>query len=259
MSNYTSPYKSPYQIPYGTGAAASASTLADNLAAYFSWDNGATTDSTENVTTSTEVSFLFSGTGVVAPTTNGAAYDNSNGARIAISHAQLPLDDNSWTISAWAKRDFSTGFRHVMGQASSAGGSGRSVTTWYLGTNFDGGAPARFEFVNTSNATCGQCTDSGATWNDTNWHHFFISFNRDTAEMLLKQDGRTAITATANTGTPKTAGHSLKLFDSHAYYLAGGMDETAIWTGVVLDPSVGDWLYNSGSGRTYSEVIAYEL
>jgi len=258
MSNYTSLYKSPYQTSYGTGAA-SAPTLADNLAAYFSWDSAATTDSTGNVTASIEAGTLSAATGIVAPTTNGAASSTSGTGRVQVTHTQLPLDDNSWTISAWAKRDFSTGQRHVMGQASSAGGSGRSVTTWYLGTNIDGGAPARFEIVNTANGVCGQCTDSGATWNNTSWHHFFISFNRDTAEMLLKQDGRTAITATANTGTPKTSAHSLKLFDSHAYYLLGSMDETAIWNGVVLDPSVGDWLYNSGSGRTYSEVIAYEL
>ena len=252
----STPYKSPYQIPYGTGGAAAA-TLADNLAAYFSWDGGAGTDSTGNITLTEDGSFSSAATtGVVAPTANGAT--TLTAGRYLAPHASLPLDDGSWTISCWAKRDFSTGYRHVMGQVADSG-SGRSVMTWYLGTNVDGGAPARFEFINTSNAVCGQCTDSGATWNDTNWHHFFISFNRDTAEMLLKQDGRTAITATANTGTPKTAAHGLKLFDTGGYGLRGAMDETAIWTGVVLDPSIGDWLYNSGSGRTYSDTIAYEL
>jgi hypothetical protein len=101
----------------------------------------------------------------------------------------------------------------------------------------------------------GTVTNTTAIASDSTWY-FFVAEHDPTANTL---------TLAINNGTPASTSHSAGAFVSTSTFRIGGGDFLNPWDGMVdqvgfwkrtLTTDEKTWLYNSGAGRTYAEIVA---
>jgi hypothetical protein len=229
----------------------------DNLVAYWSLD-----EASGNAIDAHAAYDLTETSGTIASTTGkvGNARDFESGDtehfRIADT-ADLRIADKAITIAGWVNAESFGANRDIFSKFETTTGGVAEYLFAYQNS------PARFRFVvydAAAGTTATQATadnfgaPSTATW------YFIVAWHDPTADQIA---------ICVNDGTPDTAAHAGGVRVSAAPLLMGarwnGTSETLHWDGLidefgfwnkVLSASEITWLYNSGNGRSYADIVA---
>jgi|GEM_PF-2546910 len=182
----------------------------------------------------------------------GAAYEGNNVNRyLAVGDdAALRPHADGFSCAFWCK-DPSTGMAAVdKGAALNAG----PTAEWGFKTSNGTSGVNRFAFYN-SLGTPFIAQDTVRT-DDGSWHLIFGVYDPVAGTVAVQSDLNTEVT-TAFTGTPRTGEtNDLNIGRSTGAlaYFSGDIAQVLIFSGYALTSADRTWLYNSGSGRTRSEI-----
>lgn len=158
------------------------------------------------------------------------------------------------TLMAWFNRSGAPGINEgLFGKASS--GVGRDFFLLCPSAN----NRIRFHCVNSDSSDTVNLEETGAALaNDGTWYLVFAWFDPSSNLCKLQLNNGT-IRSDTLTGTPRNTSTTLMISadNNHSFLGAwtGQIDDLAFWRRVLTDEER-DWLYNSGAGRTYAEVVA---
>lgn len=238
--------------------------LKTNLVAWWALDeasNGTGAVSradSQGANTLTDNNTTASGTGVKG---NGADFEADNAEYLSIAdNAAVSMGDIDFTLAGWAKFESApanTQSRTLLAKWNYSANKREYALQW---ERQDGSARNHIVFKVSSAGTGATATalnastlglPSTATW------YFIVAWHDATANTLNIQ---------VNNGTVDSTAHNSGAFDSDStllvgtfgapdagQYMDGILDEMAIWKRK-LTPAERTWLYNSGSGRAYSEI-----
>ncbi|MBL8091411.1 MAG: hypothetical protein KF758_02410 [Anaerolineales bacterium] len=179
---------------------------------------------------------------------NSAEFNGTNQSLQVSDNSSISMGNNDFTIGGWVNIDTLTHLRALMGKGPS---NGANVGYEYI-LEYDPG-PNEFWFSVGNGTTYGSITDftpSTSTW------YFLVAWHDSANDMLYLQ---------VNNGTPASASYSSGSYDSshnlfigkaggyNGGYMDGLIDEAFIYKRVLTEGER-TWLYNSGDGRTYSDL-----
>lgn len=194
-------------------------------------DSHGSNDLTDNNT-------VGSATAVVS---NGADFEASNSEHLSItdgSQTGLDLTGGSFSWNFWWKPE------SISRQFFIAKASGAGYTLEYNGGSW-------FLFCND-----GSSTETSISGSMTAGNQYMITVTNDGANWELFING-----SSQGTNTTRTPGNSSATLyigsqtTGTALYIDGVMDELAVFDDVLTSAEI-TWLYNSGSGRSYSDLTA---
>lgn len=178
---------------------------------------------------------------------NGASFDPAGTEYLdsATTYgAAVGSSVTSFSVSFWFKTDV----------------TGSNDGMFYIG-NFSG-SHGEFNVHNGSGNNLVTSIDGASTtWSFTHsdtasWHHYAFAYNG--SSVTIWYDNVKQHTASAYSTTLNFSGLKLVLggyFDNRFLH-DGGLDEVSVYTGKAFSDAEVTWLYNSGSGRTYSDLTA---
>jgi hypothetical protein len=229
----------------------------DNLIAYYSLDEGSGNaidahGSNDLTDTNTVGASATAKQGTSRDFATGAPGDYFNLA----DNADMGLgSDDAFTWAGWARNrtDFQSG-TVVFGKWSSGGGNDGAYSLYIKGANF------RYTFAIANGSSVTEVSDTTVfptpaetwafivCWHDPSADKIFIQVNNDATPDEAAWSGGTHSSET----NPFRLGH-----DSGAYGGSwdGLLDEWGFWKRV-LTSDERTWLYNSGSGRSYANIVA---
>lgn len=224
----------------------------DNLVSYWSLDeaSGNALDA-KGTNTLTDHNTVGSTTGVVS----GA---RSFGSPKYFSHADnadLSLGtDTPFSFAFWAKSPSDSSSCGLITKAVSGPDSSAGYVLW-IDTS-----PGWLEFV------VGNGSSSAVVSGDTNFTfvnppfdvwHFVVAWHDPSGDTINFQiDDGTVRTTSWSGGTQDEGGEfQLGNFSSWTFPWKGSMDEVGFWK-KALSATERTWLYNSGSGRSYADIVA---
>jgi hypothetical protein len=223
---------------------AGANLLADLLAAWELEDDGNDSHGENHVVTN-QNTVTFSGT--------SADFERSSSQMLIyadVSGLRL-TDTHDWTIETWASFE-STGTRQVL-----HGKDTGSNSEWYLYLH-ESDAHLYFETYTGSGASGPQSLEAstfGAVSTAT-LYQVMVQYDSTNNQMGIQINNGTldtlgsVTTIFTSTGPPKLGG------DSFGDYFDGQLKWTRIWKRLLTSPEK-SFLYNSGTGRTYTEIAAF--
>lgn len=145
------------------------------------------------------------------------------------------------TISMWIKADTTTsndGLLNIGSFASSQGVFNFNISgTNKINTTVNGAPQTVIAFSNT-----------------TNWHHLAVQYRGTTVAVWL--DGVEKFDEAAASGSSiNCSGLDFIVggYFSSSFCFDGGIDEVGVWSSVLTDDNI-TWLYNSGAGRSYTDI-----
>jgi hypothetical protein len=207
----------------------------DDLSSPATWvDSHASFDLTKNGT-------VTSTTGNVA---GGADFDKSTDylANAAVSNT---LHQSSFTAGCWVSLDASGVGEAVINQW------GTTLATRHWMIDKTSGNSWRFIMKDSSDVNYDALSDSTVT--DTNWH-FVVGVRGDDDVLRLYIDGvLQADTHSVASITENTTDQDLWMGRNSNSYSDSQMDEAFVYTRALTEAEI-LWLYNSGSGRAYSDL-----
>lgn len=172
-----------------------------------------------------------------------ADFDDTNSEHFTISDSAFTAYTDDLTIAAWIEVDDASGYQMV-------------ISKWMWGSNeyrldfnYNGGSP-KFEWwwapslkVEKSVATMTGVWYFVVVWRDATGDRIYIQVN----------DGVASNYYHADISNNLASGSVLYFGRSDGTYYDGRQDSVAIWRRV-LSSAERTWLYNSGSGRNYSDI-----
>lgn len=167
------------------------------------------------------------------------------------SNSDLSLGaDEAFTWAGWAKSD--DGFNDFAGiVCKSASGQSGNDTGYRLWTN----AAYRYEF-SVANGTSTATVDPGGYVDPTVWRFIVVDHDPVANEIGLQIDNGTRFTTSWSGGTQNESAALFLGYDQFSEsFWDGLLDEWGFWK-KVLTPTERTWLYNSGSGRSYADIVA---
>lgn len=200
-------------------------------------------------------------TGSVGTTTgkvSGARdYGSSNsGYFSSTDNADLSLaSDTDFTIALWwqAFSDPNSSGWSLLTK-SSGEGSGTEYSIY-----FDGGTSGQklsFRVGNGSSSAQALSESPYGVFFDTNWHFGVFSHDSVANTLSVQIDGRAAVTTAWSGGTQDgSAAFQLGAYTAWSLNWHGLLDEVGFWK-KTLTPTECTWLYNSGNGRSYADIVA---
>lgn len=150
---------------------------------------------------------------------------------------------HSWSAQMWGKAEgFFDGFGHV-----------NSVNGSYYGEcgvygNGDGTVVAFIQI--------GDIYIEAAPVSGNVFHHYLFVADAESQQGRIYIDGALAISDTAATPWATPANGTRTTWNGSKDNVSSVIDECAVWT-EAFDLTVAQWLYNSGSGRTYDDLADY--
>jgi hypothetical protein len=214
----------------------------DNLISYWSMDeaSGSAIDA-HSTNDLAENAAIAAGSGKVSGARDLEAGGGGNYFSIA-SNASLQTGDIDFSFACWINPE---------SFSDSAVVAGKGNSEWYI--NFATGASndeIRFVTRNTTVVTWGTPL-STATW-------YFVAggYNTTNNDIWISIDGGTPVTNTENTG-PTADGTQFVIGEYPplaGVYFDGLIDEAGFWKRDIRSDL--SWLYNSGSGRSYADIVA---
>lgn len=176
--------------------------------------------------------------------------------RRTTAHTAFQVGDVDFTIAAWVNVDLITS-RHAI-FTKYGGGSNREYLLEYHNT-----APSnRFSFWVTSNGTNGRTVGTNAVNSDNagnvladTWYFVVAWHDAVNNELSIQVDNGTPNTISYSSGVfVGTANPNIGAAGDGILVHDGFIDQLGFWNGRVLDADDRSFLYNSGSGRAYSEL-----
>lgn len=212
-----------------------------NLRAWYSLDetSGTRADSHTNSYDLTDNNTVGYSTGVVS---NAASLASASSESLSRSGTDLSPGDTSWSICGWLKTTSVSGNQAVLGKDAAPN---REYALLLIGSTlraafFD--ASGNFNFVD-------------ATVSANTWYFFAAGYDAGTNKGFLAINGA----AKSETGTfsPYASATSeamyLGFWFQAGWRFDGELDEIGFFDAVLSDDEI-DWLYNSGSGRSYGDL-----
>lgn len=158
------------------------------------------------------------------------------------SNNDLNTGNVDWTIAFWFYADSVTGTQFLV--SKDAGSSNRQYRIDLNSTTL------RFFTFTATNSVAGTVNWGSAISTGT-W--YFVEAYHDAGNDLvgLRVDGGTPVSAACT--TPGTGSAYFGIGHGETSYFDGRIDEVVMWKRLLIDDER-TWLYNSGSGRTYSDI-----
>jgi hypothetical protein len=215
----------------------------DSLISYYSMEdaaNGNAADAHGSNTLTDNALNVGSATGKVS---NARDFEKGLNAYLyAASNASLQTGDDNFSFACWINVESFNDSQVVAGKGDSE---------WYI--NFGTGAgndDIRFVTRNTTVVTWGTPL-STATW-------YFVAggYNTTANDIWISVNGDMPVTNTENTG-PTADGVEFRIGQypgGGALHFDGLIDEAGFWKRDIRSDL--SWLYNSGSGRSYADIVA---
>ena len=183
---------------------------------------------------------------------NAADFERSTSEYLSIAdNAALSFADEDFTIGAWVKPEsYNAQNAGIMGKYSIIGGDLEYELYYSAGA-------AKFKFIvsndGTASAEAISTTGSVATGS---WHFVVGWHDSVNNEIGIQVSGGTDFTTAHTTGVNDGAlNFNIGQRAGGLNYWDGLVDEAFVY-GRVLTSDERTWLYNSGSGRTYSDIIS---
>lgn len=196
--------------------------------------------------------------GTMASTTGKvgtAASFNGSSFLYASDSATLSVGDIDFYISGWVYIGNDTGSNRYIAFKGIDGSSSRA---WALYLNGAVGAQrARFQVWNTgmgSNATVTASTFGNLSINT--WY-FVEAWHDATANQIGVAVNRTENTTAWSNGVNDDTGDFKLGALGFSNYFTGAIDEFGFWKNYIPSSTDRNWLYNSGAGRTFSNIYLY--
>jgi surface protein len=200
-------------------------------------DSHGSADLTDNNT-------VTSATGVIS---NAASFNPANSEYLSSSTQPV-----TGTVARATECWFKTSYSGTDGQCITDYGAGSTGARWRIGID-NGGLVALRVFGAT------KIWDS--SWNDGNWHHLVmqVAASSDCDDVEVYVDGTLDTSASGASATVSidtgTGSQRIGLRSNATNGFNGQIDEFRNWNRVLTSAEI-TWLYNSGSGRAYSDVSA---
>jgi hypothetical protein len=228
--------------------------LTDDLKAYYSLDEASgdaidahgSNDLTDNNT-------VTANTGKVSGAREFTVGNSEHFNTASTSDLALGAD-TPFTWAGWAQNrtDFQSG-TDVLGKWNSGGGNDGAYALYIKGANF------RYTFVIANGSSSTEVSDTTVFPSPANTWAFIVMWHDPTADKIYIQvnNDATPDEAAWSGGTlaesnPFRLGHSNGAFGTR---WDGLLDEWGFWKRV-LTADERTWLYNSGSGRSYADIVA---
>jgi len=188
----------------------------------------------------------------------GFGTDFPNGSSV---HCQpptgVPTGLNDWSVALWVNLNALTTdtMDHIISMTTS-GVAGNANDGWHIG--YRAGAEDAFDVTvrvgsvrNNANASTFGTPSTGV------WYFLYAYFDATAGQCGISINNGTIDTGTV-TGTPNTQTASLNIgrwgyTGGFPFYLDGKLDEIGIWNRNLTTDEL-TWLYNAGSGRSFSEL-----
>lgn len=191
------------------------------------------------------------GTGVQG---NSAQFDNATSEYLSRADtADVSAGDTDFTVGGWAKfHDLTAIMDFVYKGAAGAAAGDEYVIRYDQGTD-------RFNYISAYAAgwdTLVAATFGGAAAINT-WYFIIIQHDASGNEIGISINAGVIDTA-ATTGAPNDTANPLYMggHPTVGRYLDGELDEWFFWREKLSQDEI-DWLYNTGSGRTFSDVAIF--
>jgi hypothetical protein len=240
-----------YKAPAGGGGGSALSTylIAD-------WEqqeaaNTNATDATGNGHTGTQNGNINTATG---PGGSNASrdYDQNFSEYFSVAdHADLSMGDIDFCLETHVYLTSTTGVKGIIGKNSGAG----NVEYWM---HYNGGSE-RFNFSVSNDGTASTTIANTVKPSTNTWYHLVGCHAAGAVNELRLYVNGTAMTPVSHTTgvvASGTAAVQLGALQTN-FYLPGRQAFTRIYKNYLLTSSDVTWLYNSGTGRTYSELTSY--
>ncbi len=179
----------------------------------------------------------------------GAAFSRTDDAALSLGA------DTAFSFAGWALTDVDATNRVILAKGGSSGpGTG---SAYYLYQSNTGGAFSLTVGNGSSSATVSD-TSAFAFLNPPYnvWHFVAVWHDPATDVLGMQIDNGTPITAAWSGGTQDEAGNFTFGYEPNwLLQWDGGLDEWGFWK-KVLTSDERTWLYNSGNGRSYADIVA---
>lgn len=230
--------------------------LSTDLKAYWSLEeaSGTRADATGRGNTLTPVSSTGNATGKVG---NGASVTGSGSVLQKTDTADLSTGDVDFALWAWVK--MTTLNNRTILSKYVVSGNQREYLLFY--NQNDHATNNRFAWAVSNNGTTVTTIDAnafGAASTDT-W--YFVGCYHDATNNVIGIGVNDTWNTTAYSSgvLDSTAMFQLGALDSGVYLQNGVIDEVGMVKGYIPTSADWTWLYNSGNGRSYADVAAYEV
>jgi hypothetical protein len=236
----------PPRIPLN---AAGASTLLNNLVAYWKLDEASGNTRADSVGGNT-LSESFGSVSTASHISNAAQFVAADDdALTATDSASLSLNGTDWTIALWARRDSDAGHAGYEAMVQKQSGDTWGNLEWGIfydrpNSRFEAGVSnggsGFFVFGNTSSVSNGT------------WYFVVVKWNNSTQTLSISLNNGTFNDQTIGGQTIQDGGGQLRIGSDRT---ASGptnfaIDEVGIWKRILTADEL-TALYNSGSGTTY--------
>ena len=167
-----------------------------------------------------------------------------DGANDYINAGSIPLANKSFTIECWAKRDTSGNWDVIFGLGNDSANNNlhvgfRSSNLFTMGFGSND--------VNTS-----------ATYTDTDWHHWAVSYDINTMTQKIYRDGIEVASriASANFGG---SGDAIigRYATSNDHFFDGQIDELRVWDTPRSLTQIQEYMYRTLSPEDETNLLAY--
>jgi hypothetical protein len=225
----------------------------DNLVAYYSLGeaSGDALDAHASKTATENNGAIASTTGKV-----GNARDFEQGSTQFFQRTDSDfLQTGDFTIQAWVKPEALAGNTGGYGAGILSHMSSETAGDWWLAVDSTGAVAFAHFATGGANAAGLHFTDASSLLADATWAH--IVARRSSGTYTIWVDGVSRAFSNISTASGwGTLGFSIgRQYTSGGYLWDGLIDEAAVWSAAKSDADIA-WLYNSGAGRSYADIVA---
>jgi hypothetical protein len=167
-----------------------------------------------------------------------------DGSNDYINAGNIPLNNKSFTIECWAKRDTSGGWDLIFAQ-------GQQETNRNLQVGFRDSNVFTLGFGdNDLNTT--------ATYTDSNWHHWAVTFDINTKIQKIYRDGVEVANRTSGSNYIGTGDIIIGRYGpASQFYFDGQIDELRLWDTPRTQTQIQEYMYRTLSPEDETNLLAY--
>ena len=164
-------------------------------------------------------------------------------------NSEVSGGDIDWSFECWVYLNFNNIRQVFIGKDIDTPGGSRDFAFYYEPSN-----PGLVFWID---GTTAGTVNYGVTLSTATWYHLTFGHSASSNELWVSVDAATPNTS-STTGPATDSGAPLHI-GSRAYpgfedYLDGRIDEVRMWKRDIRSDLT--WLYNSGNGRSYADIVA---
>lgn len=180
---------------------------------------------------------------------NAADFDSANSEYLsATDPSQMEFIDEDWCMNFWVKFDTFTSNRDLVTKYSTSGANREYMLRYNNSTS-------RFQFFvsNNGTSTTSVSADTFGVPSTGTWYMIYAYHDSVNNEIGISVNNGIIDTAAHSTGMNQGTADFMLGYRASGAYHNGQLDEVGLWFKVFSAANL-TWMYNSGSGRAYSEI-----